>query len=281
MKKILVPIDFSECSQNALLYAKNLANTLGFSLDVVHVYTGNLNSNESLTLRPGKTKQESLQERLDEFVNALPENEKDNSVLTKTKIETEAILAMNVSYKILKLTKNSDIAMVVMGTSGVGNIMNKMLGSISSAVAQRAHCPVMLIPEGLTYKDFKNVLYASNYESADENLIQQVIDFGNVFRATMHFVHIEDKDNYETIEETIFNKLFEKGDPAFFFNIVNIKNKPVIDGLTQYADENNVDLIVLVNRQRSYLDNLFQLSLTKKMTLDTKYPLMVFHLMNE
>ena len=281
MKKILVPIDFSKSSQDALVYAKNLANTLGFSLNVVHVYTSNLNPSESLTLRPGKIRQESLEERLEEFVNAITQDDKNNPVLTQTKIETEVVLAMSVSYKILKLTKDPEIAMVVMGTSGAGNIMDKMFGSISSAVAQRAHCPVVLIPEGLKYKDFQNVLYASNYESADEDLIQQVIDFGNIFRATMHFVHVEDKDNYETVEDTIFYKLFEKGDPAFSFNIVNIENKPVIEGLTQYADENNVDLIVLVNRQRSYLDNLFQLSLTKKMALDTKFPLMVFHLMNE
>lgn len=281
MKKILVPIDFSQCSLDAFLYAKDLANTLGFSLKVIHVYTGNLNPHESITLRPGKTKHESLQERLEEFVNTLPENDGDHSILTPTKIETEAILAMSVSYKILKLTKDPEIAMVVMGTSGVGNVIEKMLGSISSAVAQRAHCPVILVPKGLKYQDFKNVLYASNYESADEKLLQQVIDFGNIFRATMHFVHVEEQDNYESVEDTIFHKLFEKGDPAFSFNIVNIEDKPVLEGLTQYADENNVDLIVLVNRQRSYLDNLFQLSLTQKMTFNTKFPLMVFHLMNE
>lgn len=281
MKKILVPIDFSSCSWNALQYGKSLADDLGFSLKVVHIYTGNLNPNESLTLRPGKTRHESIEERIDEFVQKINSPQNEGVVLSKTKIETEAILAMTVSYKLLQLSKDEDVAMIVMGTTGIGNVLNKLLGSVSSAVAQRADCPVTLIPEGYKYKSFKNVLYASNYESTNENLIQQVIDFGNVFRASMHFVHVEDNDNYETVEDTIFYKLFEKGDPAFSFNIVNLKDVPVMEGLNQYASENNIDLIVLVNRQRSFLDNFFRLSLTKKMVENTTLPLMVFHLMKD
>ena len=171
--------------------------------------------------------------------------------------------------------------MVVVGTRGSHNMAEKMFGSTASSIAQRAHCPVFLIPEGVKYEAFRGVLYASNYESADEEMLEQVIDFGNVFRSTMHFVHVEENDNYENVEDTIFNKLFEEGDPAFSFNIVNLKNRSVIEGLTQYANENEVDLIVLVNRHRKFIENVMKLSLTQKMALNTKLPLMVFHLMNE
>ena len=279
MKKILVPIDFSSSSMDAFLYAKNLANTLGYSLKVVHVYSGNLSTHEVDILQPNKSTIESLEEYLDFFVSPTPNTEA--SIATLSKIETEVISEINISSTLLNLAEDPEIAMIVMGTSGSKNIIDRMLGSISSTVAQKATCPVFLIREGLKYKEFKNVLYASNYESANEELIQEVIDFGNTFRATMHFVHVDEKDNFEAVEDTIFDKLFEKGDPAFSFNIVNIKNKSVLEGLTQYAEENQVDLIVLVNRHRSHLDNLFQLSLTKKMALNTKFPLMVFHLAKE
>lgn len=279
MKKILVPVDFSVCSLNALQYAKSLADDLGFSLKVVHIYTGSLNSNGPLILSPGKTRKEALDEHLEEFIQKLDGSKNEGTVISKTIIETETMLAMSISYKLLNLTKNEEIAMVVMGTTGAGDIVNKLLGSISSEVAQKAHCPVVLVPDGQKYQSFKSVLYASNYESADEELIQQVIDFGNIFRASMHFVHVDENDNYENVEDTIFYKLFEKGDPAFSFNIVNLKDVPVMEGLNQYASENNIDLLVLVNRQRTFFDNLFRLSLTKRMVENTNLPLMVFHLM--
>ncbi len=282
MKNILVPIDFSQCSMDAFLYAKRLGDTLGFSIKLVHVYNGNLNINASINLHAEKTREETIIEQMNEFVKVNLENSQTSNVLTRQKIETEAIVGLNTTQQIVNLTSNEDdIAMVVIGTTGTGNVLDKMFGSISSGVAQRAHCPVILVPQGTKYKDYEDVLYASNYESADEDLVDQIIDFGNVFRATMHFVHVEENDNYETVEDTIFYKLFEKGDPAFSFNIVNIKNRSVLEGLNQYADENEIDLIVLVNRQRNYLENIFQLSLTKKMARTSKLPVMVFHLLNE
>ena len=282
MKNILVPIDFSQCSMDAFLYAKGLADTLGFSIKLVHVYSGNLNVDPSINLHSEKNREETILKMMNEFVKVNLENSKGSNVLTRQKIETEAIVGLNTTQQIVNLTSNvDDIAMVVIGTTGTGNVLDKMFGSVSSGVAQRSHCPVILVPHGTEYKDFENVLYASNYESADKDLIGQIVDFGNVFRATMHFVHVEENDVYETVEDTIFYKIFEKGDPAFSFNIVNIKNRSVMSGLNQYADENEVDLIVLVNRQRNYLENIFQLSLTKKMAKSSKLPVMVFHLLNE
>ena len=282
MKNILVPIDFSQCSRDAFLYAKGLADTLGFSIKLVHVYIGNLNTDASINLQPVNSREEAILKKMQEFVKVNLEENNNSNVLTRQKIETEAIVGLSATHEIVELTKDEDdIAMVVIGTTGDGNMIEKMFGSVSSAVAQRSHCPVILVPKGIEFKKYENVLYASNYESADENLLDQIVDFGKVFSATMHFVHVEENDNYETVEDTIFYKLFEKGDPSFSFNIVNIKNRSVLSGLNQYADENNVDLIVLVNRQRNYLENIFQLSLTKRMAKSSKLPVMVFHLLNE
>jgi nucleotide-binding universal stress UspA family protein len=282
MKSILVPIDFSQCSMNAFLYAKGLADTLGFSIKLVHAYKSNLNTDIAINLYPVKNREAAILKKMNEFVKDNLENSENVTVLIQQKIETTAIIGLSTTQEIVALTKDEDdIAMVVIGTTGNGNMVEKMFGSISSTVAQRSHCPVVLVPQGAKFKEYENVLYASNYESADENLIDQIVDFGNVFNATTHFVHVEKNDIYETVEDTIFYKLFEKGDPTFSFNIVNIKNRSVLEGLNQYADENDVDLIVLVNRQRNYLENIFQLSLTKKMAKASKLPVMVFHLLNE
>ena len=281
MKKILVPIDFSECSLNAFFYAKAFASTLGFSLKIIHIYSGEYSSPDLYLPITEVSRKEELNKRLLDFVNTLPKKETEHLVLENLEIETKLILALDPARQIETLTKDSEVAMVIIGTSGTSNIIDKLLGSVSSFVAQHAHCPVVLIPKGLEFNLFKNILYASNYESVDKNMIQPIIDFGSIFKSTLHFVHVEEKDNYERIENTIFDKLFEKGDPTFSFNIVNIRNHPVMEGLNQYAEENDIDLMVLVNRQRSYLDNFLQKSLTKKMASNTSIPLMIFHLLND
>jgi len=279
MKKIIVPIDFSKASLNAFLYAGELANAMGFSLLMVHIYQKDLNPGQPFLLKQGKNGEAAILDRMNNFVDALTERETYYQLTFKTKVKTIAVYAKNVAAKLVEIADREGAFMIVMGTKGAGNELTKMLGSVSSSLAQNAECPVLLVPDEARFRDFENVLYASNYESSDREMIEEIIDFGNTFRAALHFVHVEDKDDYEAVEDSIFNQLFEAGDPAFSFNIVNIKNRSVIDGLTQYSEENEIDLIVLVNRQRKLLDNILQQSLTKKMARTTQLPLLVFHLL--
>jgi len=279
MKKIIVPVDFSKSSLNAFLYAGEFADAMGFSLLMVHIYQEDLNPKQPFLLKQGKNGEAAILDRMNDFVDALTERESYYNLTFKTKVKTVAIYAKNVPAKLKEIAEKEDAFLIVMGTKGAGNELTKMLGSVSSKLAQNAECPVLLVPDRAVYLNFENVLYASNFESIDRDMIGEIIDFGNAFRAALHFVHVEDKDNYEVIEDSIFNQLFEAGDPAFSFNMVNIKNRSVIDGLTQYAEENNIDLIVLVNRQRKLLDNILQQSLTKKMARTTQLPLLVFHLL--
>ena len=183
--------------------------------------------------------------------------------------------------RIIELSKEADAVMIIMGTTGSHNMLDRWLGSISSEVAQQANCPVLLVPKESRFTNFENILYASNFESADEDVIDQIIEFANLFRSSVHFIHVNEKDRKEDFSKTedrIFNQLFEDGDPAFTFNLASVESTSVMKGLEQYAAENAVDLIVLVNRQRSFIDNLLNESLTKKLALYSKVPILIFHL---
>ncbi len=280
MKKILVPIDFSKYSKDAFHFATEVARNLNLSLKVINIYgrasAPFLNNGQTRD----KDKEQELNVQLQQFIQTTPAK-KPSQILTKIKIETEVIFNPDVTNHIAQMTREEEIIMVILGTRGYHNATDNMYGSIASGVTQRSHCPVILIPEGTKYQGFKKIMYASNYESMDEQKLNQIIDFGNLFRTTMHFVHIDQGDNFKTVENLIFEKLYEKGDPAFSFNVVNIENKSVQGGLNQYAYDNDIDLIVLVNRHRRFFENIRGRSLTQKMALSTQLPLMVFHLLNE
>jgi len=280
MKKILVPIDFSKCSKDAFHYATEVARNLNLSLMVIHIYGKSsapfLNNDQPRD----EEKEQELKTQLQQFIQ-IPLSKKSSQTLTKIKIETEVIFSSDVTNHITQMTKEEEIIMVILGTRGFHNATEKMYGSIASGVTQRSHCPVILIPEGTKYQGFNKIMYASNYESMDEQKLNQIIDFGNLFRTNMHFVHIDQGDNFETVENKIFEKIYEKGNPAFSFNVVNIESKSVQRGLNQYAKENDIDLIVLVNRHRRFFENIRRRSLTQKMAFSTELPLMVFHLLDE
>ena len=282
MKKILVPTDFSKTSYNAFIYAYEMAKELGAAIKVVHLYSGILQPNQPFVLKAGMGRKETLESHLHEFVHDVIE-EKEGGITTKTKIEVEAISALNMGNELVKLTKDPDVLMVVMGTTCEHDVLENLVGSFSTTIAQKAYCPVIMIPKEKKFEPFKGILFASNFESADDEMLEDIIYFANTFRSTLHFIHVKEKnDNYEKVsEDVIFNKIFEKGDPAFAFNMATIESDSVVKGLTQYAEENNIDLVVLVNRDRDYISTLMRKSITQRMGLYTKLPMMVFHILQK
>lgn len=273
MKKIIVPVDFTEVAQNTLLFAKGLAAFLKYRLKVVHVHLGHLKSLERLSLQVGDTPYNYLLTKLRNFVN---DSDSQSDVLTETEVE---IQEGDIVKTIVELSEEDNTAMIIAGTEGHYNWLQQLTGSITSALAQNAKCPVLLVPKGIKYTQFKNMLYASDFSSADEKMIERFIDFARLFDAAVHFIHIEEEEgiDFSVIEDSIFNLLFKDGDPDFSFNMVSISGVDVIGGLNQYAEENEVDLIVLVNRHRAFIDNLLGLSTTRQLAMDTNFPLMVYH----
>ena len=282
MKKILVPTDFSKTSHNAFLYACELAKELGAEIKVVHLYNGTFQPNQPYVLKAGMGRKESLESHLEVFVNNIPEDY-DSTIGIKTKVEVEAISALSLTNALVKLTKDPDVLTVVMGTTGEHDVIENIVGSFSTTIAQKAYCPVLMIPKGKIFEPFKSILFASNFESADDEMLEDIMFFANIFRSTLHFIHVKEKnDNYEKVsEDVIFEKIFEEGDPAFAFNMATIESDSVVKGLNQYAEENNVDLVVLVNRDRDFISTLMRKSITQRMGLYTQLPMMVFHILQK
>lgn len=276
MKKILVPTDFSESAHSAYLYARAIAAKLGASIQVLHAYVGSFSTSEMLVVDMLKGREEVLLDRLKAFCNYVPENNAE--VLTKVDVSYEVVSAMSPAAKIVTLSSEADL--IVMGASGEHDVIDKLFGSISSTVAQKAKCPVLLVPQKLEFSGLDRLVYASNWESVNPQFIKEITQFGAYFGSGIDFVHIDEekeKDDYDEMEETIFNTLFQKETPAFRFNFLKMKgNRSPLQRLHQYADQQSADLIVLVNRQDGLLSNVLGNSMTKEMAIKARYPILVY-----
>ncbi|MBK7873412.1 MAG: universal stress protein [Saprospiraceae bacterium] len=266
IKNILVPIDFSETAKNAFFYAQALAKVVGANLKIVHVFMPSAESEYPNFVPPVADYLKVREEMLKDFML---------EVDPEKKIENDILIGF-AADEIINLSKHYDL--VVMGTTGSGGILNKLFGSVSSNCAQRAHCPVMLVPKEATFKSFKEILYASNYESADNELIETLIDFNNPFNASIHFVHVRsDESNFEKTKEEIFGELFKGGEPSFGFHIAETDAETVAEGLSEYALAHHADLIVMAHRHRNFWEGFFHKSQTKQLALAAQLPLLIFH----
>ena len=137
LKNIVLAYDGSEYSNRALQYAKTFAERFEATLWLVHVFThtSDLLGYEDYEKFYSKRKaggQALLDEALQELSNARLD------VREKLQEGPEA-------ESILKIAKNCQADLIVMGTRGHGTLKGLLVGSVSRKVIHHSSCPVMVV----------------------------------------------------------------------------------------------------------------------------------------
>jgi nucleotide-binding universal stress UspA family protein len=140
-KKILVPIDFSACSDQALSAAVDLATRYGAALTLLYVH-------EPLPLLfpEGTGIYASLQmpDLIEELGKKL--EQKKQELIGKGEEQVEA--AQRSGYppsEIADFAKTGGFDLIVMGTHGRRGLSHLMIGSVAERVVRTAPCPVLTV----------------------------------------------------------------------------------------------------------------------------------------
>ena len=273
MKKIIVPIDFSNVSDTCIKFAKKVAKRLGVEIEVIHCWHPHVSTAvESGFLVAENEKEYQLD--LEAFL------QKHN--LEKNKGRLEVGFPGTV---IPKLSKEEDTLLIIMGTTQEYGLIEKMLGSVASAVMKQVECPVFLIPPQFTPAKFKKVLVAGEIESTDEHSIKQIIAFTKQFDAEVKFANVSsfhEKGKGLKVTEQLLEKITRKEDIGFSFEVVDIDNHDIGSGLNDYCQKNEIDLLILLTRKHRWWENLFHNSPDpEKLALDLSRPVLVIREENE
>ena len=135
-KHIVAPIDFSDCSMDALEYAILLAKQLGASLTLLHVLEP-VSYAHDLILRP-------VMERHPEQINSALKR-LASVIRTHLLSVREAICGGLPADSIVEFVRVSHCDLIVMGTHGRRGILHLMRGSVAEAVLRRTSCPVLAV----------------------------------------------------------------------------------------------------------------------------------------
>lgn len=275
MKNILVPTDFSEVAGAAFDFAYDLAATNKGSVKVIHVSHPSFDTaNPMGTYVPGSF--EGIKRgQLAQFLTRLPDEKVGPEPIPLT---SEVVIGF-ASEEIIRYSKEADVDMIVMGTTGEGGFLNKLVGSVSSRVAQQAWCPVMLIPQGHQKVSFDNILYASNHQAIDEVMIREMIDFALLHEANIHLLHVKEnaKANFKVIQQA-FEQIALASAPNLSYQYTIVESKSAYEGIQQYIQQHEIDLMSVVTAHRGFVEDLFHKSLTKKLVFNLNIPLLVMHL---
>jgi nucleotide-binding universal stress UspA family protein len=143
LKNILVATDFSEGSEAAVVFARQLAHAFGSTLHVLHV-AGNIVAG-AIGVEGYTTDFAALQREVEEAarrqIDALITDEDRQALSARAIVLTSSSPAQS----IVSYAKDAHIDLVIVGTHGRGATSRLLPGSVAERVVRLASCPVLMV----------------------------------------------------------------------------------------------------------------------------------------
>lgn len=269
IENLLIPIDFSATAENAFYFGVELAGHLGADVHILHIDQEKPEFGTTLRL-DAKGGELAYKRRL---MNAL----RERGLETASKpLEIRTEIVQGEVVREICSRSEKDGVLVVMGTTGEGGLFGRWMGSTSLQVARCAESPVLLVPNGVRFKGFGKILYASSRHPSEEIVLPQLLDFARPFGSNVCFAHIKENTlyPYQVLPDTS-GRVFHKN--GLTLQLSTIESQDVVEGLSRFAEETTADLLVMATTHRNFLEELFHKSATKKMIYNTRIPLMILH----
>jgi len=285
MKKILVPVDFSDYTEKVCHYAIYFAQHIKAEILLFHAYMYPIASADmtddvvdSSTLVTPEI-MESIENAAKNGMRRLKDHieKKIGEEKINVTIKTKVINGMP-EFEILDISESYEPNVIIMGSSGQGHKSGKILGSIALKILEKASIPVLTIAEDTEYKKISNILYTTNFDEADIPALESLIDILDTFDIKIHCLHFEhDKKMLDSMlldfMKDHFKNEFQSG--VISFDIVEGRN--YIDVVDEFVKDKDIDLIAMLHHKQNLLSKLFHPSMAKKVFYHTHLPLLTFH----
>jgi len=263
MIKILVPLDFSDTSSNALYYAIQLFQGSSLEITLVHVFSTNptivaLKNIDSFIEQDSK-------QMMDELIAKVKKEYPD--VILKFKILKEHVVSA-----ISSLGNSGNYDFIVMGTQGATGLKEVFLGSVAGGVISKTSAPVIVVPTGYSFRHLDEIVLAlSDNAISDATEADPLRIIARMHKSKIKVLQIEDKKLHD-IEKalTIIEDLKPSVDHIFGTLDVNTD-------LHDYMIKNDASLLCLIRGKKGFLDRLLKDSVTLKQTFESPVPLLILH----
>ncbi len=249
MKKILVPVDFSKKSEEALKVAAKIAKKINGEIYVLHLLDipsgevdfidGNQIPQGPMAMMLFNTTHEKFDEFLDkDYLDNIPVYEK---VMTDSPVEGIADFA-----------NQNNIDFIVMGSHGTSGLEEFFVGSNTEKVVRSSKIPVLVIKKPADEFKVEKVVIAGKFAGLHINEFKKIMAFLEMFKPEIYLLRVNTISNFKSTKELdeIFNNFLKKVSEYKNLKPVIYDDYTVQEGIFNFADKINADLIALSTRGR-------------------------------
>lgn len=273
MKVIVAPTDFSINSQNAVIYAADMAGALKTELSIIHVYK------IPVTLTEISVQQYDAKEIISDAEDKMKKLKKRIATLTKRQITINTeLMEGNVTENIEAYCNSVNTSAIVMGSEPESGFERFLFGERTIASMKKFYWPVFIIPRDSTFHGFKKIGLAYDFKEVISVPVDEIKNLVTTFNAEFHVLFVNNKsprlfDAYISEQSGWVHQMFGELDPKYDF----IKSEKVDEKITAYAEKNELDLLIIIPEKHDFLCRIFKHSHAKRIVLHTHTPIMTIH----
>lgn len=246
-KKILIPVDFSDISIQAVKHGAAIAKLFDGEIILLNVQK----KADLLDIILPALNVDDPQAINDFIKNKLEAIARPYRTENYLKVETK-VLWGTITGKITEYAEDNDVDLIIMGTHGSDSAGDFILGSNSYRVLVNSDIPVMTIREPMDHIGFTNILVPIDSSEHSRQKVNAAIKVAEKFGARLHVLGLLGKfeENYEYKLKVILpqiKKLAGKKHVMCSTEIDRATNRA--EKTIEYAKKINADLIIIMSDQ--------------------------------
>lgn len=290
VKHILVPVDFSAHSQNAVEVAVRLAASQKSDISFIHSYidprlSGEASLSNKLTFELVETEDSlaassTANSRMKQFADSLRMKMKEGTA-EMTRFSTDVLEGVPEDV-INKYAREHIPSLIVMGTRTAVQKDSEMIGSVTAQVLDDCRFPVLSIPANFVGKDFRspsNILFFSNLDQEDILAMDTLYRFFPSSNPEVTIIHIPERNRYSDYQSDKsamnLSDYCSKTFSHFSFRSVPLSRKNISEELKSLQTEKKFDMLVVPSRRKNAFSRFFNPGLPYRILFQTDIPMLV------
>ncbi len=275
MKKILVPVDFSEHSEYALEVAADLAKKYNAEIITLHMMglsQNIINKADSQGVFEAMFHMKLAKKQFEEFL--------DKDYLKGIKVQS---IVQN--YKIFDeldpVAKEQQADLIVMGSHGSTGMKEVFVGSNTEKVVRTSSVPVLVIKNRIVNFKVEKMVFACDFSLEFVPAYKKARELANIFQSELQLVYINTPERFtrsSDMEARAFKFLTHSADDAigYFDDIKYYCDITVEEGIFTYSENYNANVIAVPTHGRRGLAHFFTGSIGEELVNHSDIPVLTF-----
>ncbi len=244
MKKLLVPVDFSEQSVNAFRLAVDVAKESKGTIVLLHVISLPVLPDSPLLPVASFKKQlvNDLRDAAEKKFSRMISEYNTKGLKTET-----TVVFGRVHSAILECIGRENVDLVVMGTKGVEGMREWIVGSNTEKIVRTSPVPLIAVKNYIPGLNIKNIVFPNTLDTErQEDLVMKVKALQHFFGAKLHITWVNTPAQYKPDADIrhqleAFAKWFMLSD--YTVNVFNYSDEE--SGIIEFTKLINGDLIAM------------------------------------